>query len=416
MNSEMEGYLAQLSDYPWDIRALEVLQKLQKASYEAYFVGGCVRDALLGRAFNDYDIASSAQPQDMAHVFPASQLVASGLKFGGSTVIHAGLSVEVTTYRSEGFYTDSRRPGAVQFISSIEEDLSRRDFSINALAYNPLSKEQELIDRHGGLSDLQARIIRAVGNPSERFNEDALRILRAQRLAAELEFKLESHTAVACEASAPQIMRLSAERITQELWRFLAAPKVQDLLEECPAVWRNTLSDLQTLSPTDYREQITGIDLLSASPRLRLLWLLRNTAWDSLASLRLSRRQTDEFKQLRLAIEDGVRSELSAKQALGRLGQNLFFELLTYLSLAEPEEQVFYKAIYQSAHEWLDRGLCLSIKELAIDGNDLLRMGFAAGPRMGQILVQLLSEVLLGQLENKAPALLARAQSLAPYS
>lgn len=412
MNKEIQSNLALLADYPWDPRALELLKKLHEASYEAYFVGGCVRDALLGRAFNDYDIASSARPQDMATVFPAAQLVASGLKFGGSTVIHAGLSVEVTAYRSDGFYSDSRRPQAVRFISSIEEDLSRRDFSVNAMAYNPLSKEPQLIDLHGGMSDLRLKIIRAVGNPHERFNEDALRILRAQRLAAELDFKPEPRTAAACEAAAAKLQSLSAERITQELWRFLAASKVQDLLLDSPAVWQNTLSDLKALSPAAYREQIGSIDLLPAAPRLRLLWLLRKTKWDSLARLRLSRKQTEELRQLRFESERGIASELRAKQALGALGRVKFFELLDYLKLADPEEHAYYTALRQSAQEWLEQGLCLSLKTLAIDGHNLVQLGFAPGPQIGQVLEQLLTEVMLGKLENKAPALQARAHSL----
>lgn len=404
--------LDRLDRFAWDLRAVAVLRSLQKAGFEAYFVGGIVRDVILGQAVNDYDVATAANPAEIASIFPADRLIETGLKHGTYTVISNGLAVELTSYRIDGEYVDGRRPETVDFTRALDEDLARRDFTINAMAYSPLAAETRFVDRHEGLADMRAKLIRAVGNPYRRFTEDALRILRALRLAAELDFTLEDETARCCNHLADRLQGLAAERITKELGRLLMAKKVESLFLLCPDVWREVIQDLNEFSAAAFARQVQGLDQLLPAATLRLVWLLRNTAALTIEHLRLSRRQQEDFKLLRFYCEQGIRSELSAKKALGALGWSLFSQLLAYLKLADPTAESDYTALLKKAEIWRDEGICLSRFQLAVSGRDLMKLDIQVGPEVGRLLDVLLDEVMSGTLENKAPALMARADSL----
>ncbi len=222
-----------------DPGAAALLDTLHAAGYAAYAVGGCVRDSLLGRTAHDWDLCTSALPQQVMELFGAEQCIPTGLQHGTVTIKYGGQLYETTTFRTEGSYTDGRHPDAVQFVPDVREDLARRDFTINAMAYN---EAEGLVDPFGGQKDLQNGLLRAVGEPQQRFTEDALRILRLYRFAARFGFALDAATARAARQLAPHLDCISAERIQEELAKLLAAPQPGAYLE--PAVLAVVLPEL----------------------------------------------------------------------------------------------------------------------------------------------------------------------------
>ena len=222
-----------------DPGAAALLDALHAAGYAAYAVGGCVRDSLLGRTAHDWDLCTSALPQQVMELFGAEQCIPTGLQHGTVTIKYGGQLYETTTFRTEGSYTDGRHPDAVQFVPDVREDLARRDFTINAMAYNAA---EGLVDPFGGQADLQNGLLRAVGEPQQRFTEDALRILRLYRFAARFGFALDAATARAARQLAPHLDCISAERIQEELAKLLAAPQPGAYLE--PAVLAVVLPEL----------------------------------------------------------------------------------------------------------------------------------------------------------------------------
>ena len=222
-----------------DPGAAALLDTLHAAGYAAYAVGGCVRDSLLGRTAHDWDLCTSALPQQVMELFGAEQCIPTGLQHGTVTIKYGGQLYETTTFRTEGSYTDGRHPDAVQFVPDVREDLARRDFTINAMAYN---EAEGLVDPFGGQKDLQNGLLRAVGEPQQRFTEDALRILRLYRFAARFGFALDAATARAARQLAPHLDCISAERIQEELAKLLIAPQPGAYLE--PAVLAVVLPEL----------------------------------------------------------------------------------------------------------------------------------------------------------------------------
>ena len=222
-----------------DEGAAELLDTLHRAGYAAYVVGGCVRDSLLGLTPHDWDLCTSALPQQVMELFGTEQCIPTGLQHGTVTIKYGGQLYETTTFRTEGSYTDGRHPDAVQFVPDVREDLARRDFTINAMAYNAA---EGLVDPFGGQKDLQNGLLRAVGEPQQRFTEDALRILRLYRFAARFGFTLDAATARAARQLAPHLDCISAERIQEELAKLLAAPQPGAYLE--PAVLAVVLPEL----------------------------------------------------------------------------------------------------------------------------------------------------------------------------
>ena len=228
-----------------DPGAAALLDALHTAGYAAYAVGGCVRDSLLGRTAHDWDLCTSALPQQVMELFGAEQCIPTGLQHGTVTIKYGGQLYETTTFRTEGSYTDGRHPDEVQFVPDVREDLARRDFTINAMAYN---EAEGLVDPFGGQADLQNGLLRAVGEPQQRFTEDALRILRLYRFAARFGFALDAATARAARQLAPHLDCISAERIQEELAKLLAAPQPGAYLE--PAVLAVVLPELTPESLT----------------------------------------------------------------------------------------------------------------------------------------------------------------------
>ena len=216
----------------WDPRALAVVRRLERSGHQAALVGGCVRDSLLSLPPHDYDVTTSALPREILACFAGLPCLETGLKHGTVTVLSDGLPVEVTTFRREGRYSDHRHPDQVEFTGDLTEDLARRDFTINAMAWGP----EGLIDRFGGREDLEARLIRCVGEPDRRLEEDALRLLRGLRLAGQLRFALHPDTAAAIHHHAPQLAMVAWERISAEFLRLLCSPGGEQVLLDFPDV------------------------------------------------------------------------------------------------------------------------------------------------------------------------------------
>ena len=263
-------------------QAAEIIKTLSSHGYEAYAVGGCVRDSILGKTPSDWDITTSARPEQVKALF--AKTIDTGIKHGTVTVMMDKTGYEVTTYRIDGLYEDHRRPNDVTFTTSLREDLMRRDFTINAMAYNDTDG---LIDLFGGMDDLQNRVIRCVGNARDRFEEDALRMLRAVRFAAELGFSLEPETRRALDRLHGSISRVAKERIFAELKKLLTAPHAADALRICPALLFSAVPELAVLRDVPqhsryhiydvFEHTLHALDAAPPDETVRLAVLLHDT-------------------------------------------------------------------------------------------------------------------------------------------
>ena len=296
-----------------DEGAAELLDTLHRAGYAAYVVGGCVRDSLLGLTPHDWDLCTSALPQQVMELFGAQRCIPTGLQHGTVTVKQSGALYEITTFRTEGTYTDGRHPDEVHFVPDVREDLARRDLTINAMAYN---EKEGLVDPFGGQADLQSGIVRAVGVPRQRFTEDALRILRLYRFAARFGFAIDLATGAAARALGPHLDCVSAERIQEELLKLLAAPRPGSYLE--PAVLAVILPELEPeKQPERFAELCRTIDRIEPTAEnvpARLAALLcplgEAGARKALRKLKCSNALTDEVTVLEREAGGGAGSFL----------------------------------------------------------------------------------------------------------
>ncbi|MDO4749259.1 MAG: CCA tRNA nucleotidyltransferase [Eubacteriales bacterium] len=376
-----------------------ILRRMEDAGYLAYLVGGCVRDMQLMRGPGDWDICTNAQPEETLALFPAS--VPSGLQHGTVTVKLDGGHAEVTTFRTEGGYADHRRPDSVRFVPDLETDLSRRDFTVNAMA---LSLSGRLIDPFDGLGDLKRQVIRCVGNPAERFSEDALRMLRAFRFCAQLGFRLDAAAADAITELAPTAAFLASERIRDELEKILLSP--------CPSMAGDVLrcgllSSFASVSPG-----IPSLQNLHTLPAERSVrWagftaqLLNNAnirdALDFLTALRLDRRTADSCAQgASFACSGDTSSPLEQKRLIARCGPD------TALCFGAAREALGIPGGLDAISALLRSGDCLSLRELAVNGGDLLARGLR-GEQIGETLHLLLDHVLIHPEQNRKDLLLS---------
>lgn len=432
-----------------------LLDKLHGAGYEAYIVGGCVRDSLLGRTPGDWDICTSARPEEMEALFAGQRLLLKGKKHGTVAVVLDGKSWEITTFRQDGRYTDGRHPDCVRFVPCLREDLARRDFTVNAMAWSPA---EGLIDLFGGQQDLQAGILRCVGAPQARFEEDALRILRAVRFAAQLGFRLDPATADAALQARMAVRCVSAERIFTELDRLLegfaagtvlaqygriltgALPEIEPCIGcsqlgrwHCYDVWNHTAAALGGLDTE-------GMDPRSARV-LRWAVLLHDMAKpacrtqdeDGTAHFpghnqRGGRLARQVLQRLRapvyltegvaalVAIHDGPlpQTDLEILEQLHQRGP-LFWQRLCRLKLADLAAHANNEAVAQRCREvreftrrmqHLTDTACYTVSGLAITGSDLIAAGLTPGPLVGNTLDWLLQSVMQGTLPNDREALL----------
>ena len=403
-----------------DPGAATLLNALHAAGYAAYAVGGCVRDSLLGRTAHDWDLCTSALPQQVMELFGAEQCIPTGLQHGTVTIKYGGQLYETTTFRTEGSYTDGRHPDAVQFVPDVREDLARRDFTINAMAYN---EAEGLVDPFGGQKDLQNGLLRAVGEPQQRFTEDALRILRLYRFAARFGFALDAATARAARQLAPHLDCISAERIQEELAKLLAAPQPGVYLE--PAVLAVVLPELTPESLTAAKPVVDACPAGTEDLPVRWAALLMSLGEDGtrkvLKRLRCSNACIEETAVLvRETAGQGVSEEKASahpgdihlRRLLGRYGLRTVERLCALCAALHPQAAPTCALAAQRARQLEADGVCCRVSQLAVNGRDLMAAGIPAGPALRRVLEALLDSVIRAEYPNEKPALLAAAQKI----
>ncbi len=422
------------------------IRRLEQAGYEAWVVGGCVRDSLLGRVPNDWDITTSALPEQIEATFSDCRLIETGRVHGTVTVLLGGVPVEITTYRNDGEYADHRHPIRVTFSETLREDLARRDFTVNAMAYHP---ERGIADPFAGRADLLHRVIRCVGEPSRRFDEDGLRILRAVRFASVLGFSVEKQTASAVHRSANLLSFIAPERIREEFCKLLCGAAAMPVLREfadvilvfipelrscigfdqnskyhCHDVYEHTLQSL-ACAPEDLIVRLTvffhdiGKPQCYTEDKKGGHFRGHGAAGAELTEQILRRlrfgRDTTERVAALVAIHDQPLSAepRSLKRLMRRFSDEDILRLLEVqrcdrLSHAEgynsPPEVL--KEIPEAIRKIREADECLSLKDLCVNGNDLMALGIPAGRRIGELLNALLEEVLEERLPNERTALL----------
>ena len=426
-----------------------ILESLQKSGYEAYVVGGCVRDALLGREPNDWDITTSALPTEVKSVFPRT--IDTGLQHGTVTVLCGGTGYEVTTFRVDGVYEDGRHPKEVTFTPSLREDLKRRDFTINAMAYN---NESGLVDLFGGQQDLENGIVRAVGDPVQRFTEDALRIMRAIRFSAQLGYEIEPETLRAASALAPNLRRISSERIREELEKTLVSDRPELLRTAWAAgITKEFIPEFDRCMETDQinphhcytvgEHILKGVSLVRKDRILRITMFLHDIAKPichtvdeegidhfrghaevgcSLAKTILQRLKYDnatirkvttlvKYHDMQIRL-----TEPAVRKAIVMTGADLF-PLLLEVKLADfmsqstfqrEEKQENFDTLCAIYERIIERGDCLSLRGMAVNGSDLIEMGVKPGREVGDILAGMFEEVLNVPEHNNKEYLLYR--------
>ena len=407
-----------------DPGAAALLDTLHAAGYAAYAVGGCVRDSLLGRTAHDWDLCTSALPQQVMELFGAEQCIPTGLQHGTVTIKYGGQLYETTTFRTEGSYTDGRHPDEVQFVPDVREDLARRDFTINAMAYN---EAEGLVDPFGGQKDLQNGLLRAVGEPQQRFTEDALRILRLYRFAARFGFALDAATARAARQLAPHLDCISAERIQEELAKLLAAPQPGAYLE--PAVLAVVLPELTPEGLTAAKPVVDACPAGEENLPVRWAALLRSLGESAtrrvLKRLRCSNACIEETAVLvrETAGESVCRSfseekasahpgDIHIRQLLGRYGLCTVERLCALCAALHPQAASECALTAQRARQLEADGVCCRVSQLAVNGCDLMAAGIPAGPALRRVLEALLDGVIRAEYPNEKPALLAAAQKI----
>lgn len=401
-----------------DPGAAALLDRLHGAGYAAYVVGGCVRDSLLGLVPHDWDLCTSAAPEQVIALFGEENCIPTGLQHGTVTIKAGGKLYETTTFRTEGVYSDGRHPDEVRFVPDVREDLARRDFTINAMA---CSAEEGLIDPFGGQADLRDGIVRAVGEAHQRFTEDALRILRLYRFAARFGFAIEETTGEAARRLCAHLDCVSVERITEEITRLLAAPKPGAWLE--PAVMAVALPELAALweDAAALKSARARLDALPAGAErvhLRLAALLlplgEKGSSSALRRLRCSNALTDSVallvRESALVPEDRPGLPLQARRLLGRLTCAQLEDLCVFCAALRPEQAGALAALQAEAASLVEGGACCRVSDLAVNGRDLMAAGIPAGPALRRVLETLLEQVITGAVPNEREALLASAR------
>lgn len=430
----------------WDPRALAVLEALEGAGYQAVLVGGCVRDALIGKAPHDYDAATAARPEEMLRVFGGWKVAQTGRRHGTLTIFSSGLPVEVTTFRTEEAYTDHRHPDGVAFTTSLEADLARRDFTVNAMAWS----RSGLADPFEGQADLGAKLLRCVGEADRRFQEDALRILRCLRFAAQLDFTICRDTSAALQRQLPLLDFVSRERVAEEFLKLICSPGAERVLLEYPQAAVRVLPELGAAVGFDQHSPYHCYDVYTHSVKamgqvppervLRLAALLHDVgkpptyapdeqgvghfpghtktgaqlADQALRRLRLDNATREQAVTLisrhgmRLPVQERV-----VRRWLSKLGPELFFALMALDQADNRAKQPdmvpdgrHWRELNSMAQKALAQKACLSLGDLAVNGRDALAAGLS-GPEIGRALNALLADVVEGRRPNQRDVLLA---------
>lgn len=436
-------------------KAKYIIETIQNAGFEAYVVGGCVRDSILGRTPGDWDITTSARPEQVKQLF--RRTIDTGIQHGTVTVMLDKEGFEVTTYRVDGKYEDSRHPKEVTFTPNLEEDLKRRDFTINAMAYN---ETEGLIDIFGGMADIEAKLIRCVGNPEERFGEDALRMMRAIRFSAQLGYEIHKDTIDAIRKLAPSLQKISAERIQVELTKLLTSAHPDTLREAYEyGITKVILPEFDAMMETPQKHKhhkysvgehtLHALMEIAPEKNLRYAMLLHDigkpqtltvdeggtthfhghpAAGEEIARkiLRRLRFDNDTVSVVTRLVRyhdygNGVTPDLRiVRRAVNKIGEDIFPLLLPvrradilaqseYMRTEKLENLELWKTLYQ---EMLLKKQCVSLKTLAVTGRDLIAMGMNPGRELGEILQKLLELVLEHPEWNTREILLRKAEEL----
>lgn len=426
------------------------IQTLEEAGFAAYAVGGCVRDSLLGREPQDYDLCTAATPEQIQALFPRHGQVLAGVKHGTVGIIFPGEVVEITTFRAEGTYSDCRHPDWVAFVDTVEGDLARRDFTINAMAWSPT---RGLADPFGGREDLENRILKAVRDPYQRFQEDALRILRGARFAARFQLTPQEQTLDAMLCMAPLMEELASERIFSELCKLILCARAEDLIRFAPIITQ-VIPELKPAVGLDQHSVHHAYDLYthiahvtaSVPQELPLRWaaLLHDVGKPETFTMdEAGRGHFYGHAKVGAEMADGILHRLKAPNALrqqvktlvelhmihfepqrkplrrwlSRLGYETFLALLELQEAdmgskgtGKKKAQSCFSKIRSMIKDMAQEETCLTMKDLAINGNDLLQMGYVPGRAMGDCLRELLELVIEEALPNDPAYLRKRAK------
>lgn len=431
----------------------EILLRLENAGFEAYVVGGCVRDHLLSFAPTDYDVTTSAKPAEIKRVFQDFKTVDIGIAHGTVGLCFKDFVVEVTTFRIDGEYNDSRHPTDVRFTSSLEEDLKRRDFTINAIAF---SKRTGLVDPFGGRKDLEKRIIRCVGDPYKRFGEDALRIMRALRFSSVLGFEIDDETEKAAKMLRRGLLDVSVERLAVELVKMLCGANIKKILLNEIDVLGTFLPELLKMKGFEQNNPhhiydvlehtAVALENIDPSPELRLAVLLHDIGkphtftmdqsgvghfhGHAEVSVQLSKKILERLRLDKLTAERVLLlvqwhdywiepNKKSVKRILNRLtpeGLDALLKVKRADNLAQHPDYrdrlKVYEIIEKISEEIIAENECFTLKDLAVNGNDLIAFGVTPGPALGVLLTRLLDAVLDETVPNEKEALLALTEKI----
>ncbi len=434
-------------------QAEAILRALQGGGFEAYAVGGCIRDSIMGKVPHDWDITTSATPERVKEIFSDRRVIETGIKHGTVTVVADGMNIEVTTYRIDGVYEDNRRPSEVRFAQTLEEDLARRDFTMNAVC---CGADGKIVDKFGGIEDINAEIIRCIGDPEARFHEDALRVMRALRFASVLGFKIDDDTAAAVHSCRSLLKNIAVERIADELNKLIVGAGAAKILSEyrdvfavfipelepmfgfdqknyhhCFDVWEHTVRVVENTpadkvtrlsalfhdigKPATFKLDENGVGHFKGHAKISEI-----TARNVLNRLHYDGKTISEVTELTLHHDDEMRPERAfIKRRLGKMGETALRRLLALKradNLAQSKEWRGRQKTLAECEAVLDdiiaEGECFSLKNLAVNGRDLIDSGIPAGARLGEILNRLLERVIGEDLPNEKDALIAAAKML----
>lgn len=409
------------------------INKLNSSGFEAYVVGGCVRDCILGIEPIDWDITTSALPHNIISCFENYKIIETGLKHGTVTVIIGDMHLEITTYRIDGEYKDNRRPDEVQFTSEIAYDLQRRDFTINAIAYN---HKNSIVDLYGGIKDIELKLIKCVGEPDKRFNEDSLRILRALRFASVLNFEIELSTANSIHKNKNLLSNISSERIAVEFNKLITGINFKNVLSQYKDViavfipelltvskWENTLSVMSNVNNVlNLKLAVMFHDIGKFENRTNNVENKDNTffikrssdiASNILQNLKYDKETIYVVKKVILYYGAEIQpTSINVKRWLNKIGIEIFKMLLeirkayikAHVSFVQTSHDI--ERIEYIMADVLIKKQCFTLKELAVNGEDLIEMGLPVGKYIGEVLNELLNRVIDEELENEKDKLL----------
>ena len=426
-----------------------ILEKLEASGFKAYMVGGCVRDRLMGRQIHDTDITTDALPEQITAVFSGEKVIPTGLKHGTVTVLLSGTPYEITTFRVDGSYTDSRRPDKVEFTSDIEADLSRRDFTMNAIA---MDRRGNIVDPYGGADDIKAGVIRCVGEPERRFTEDALRILRAVRFASQLGFQINSYTEKAMLELRTRLDLISRERVRDEFDKLLCGRNSTEVLLRYREIIAQIIPEMRPCFGFEQHTPYHRYDVYShivhsieAVPEDDLFLrramffhdigkppmftlddngtghfkghapLSAEMSLDIMKRLRYDTHTIERTCRLIGMHSDKIKDEVQLKKKLSELGLEDFCKLMEFKKADNCAKNEFIQAdneIFDSyigtARRLVRENACLSLRQLAVNGSDIAALG-VSGKDIGQVLAKLLDLVIEGSLTNDRDTLLSYA-------